>query len=168
MPEEAAIHRKIDCLCRRYGIDMAAIAPSLCMTWDEIRDLAADPLVTIGAHTVNHVMLAKASAGVARAELADGRRAIERELGRPVDHLAYPYGNRDVAAEREFRIAYDLGFKTAVTTRPGVLFPEHRRHLMALPRLSLNGEYQKVRYLEVLLSGAATGLFNGFRRVDAA
>ena len=29
------------------------------MTWDELAALAADPLVTIGAHTVNHVMLAK-------------------------------------------------------------------------------------------------------------
>jgi hypothetical protein len=55
-----------------------------------------------------------------------------------------------------------------VTTRPGVLFPEHAAHLTALPRLSLNGEYQQRRYLQVLMSGTATALFNGFRRVSAA
>ena len=78
------------------------------------------------------------------------------------------YGGRDLVGPREFRIASELGYKTAVTTRPGVLFAAHDRHMTALPRLSLNGEYQAARYVKVLMSGAATALFNGFRRVDAA
>jgi hypothetical protein len=31
--------------------------------------------------------------------------------------------------------------------------------------LSLNGAYQKLRYVDVLLSGSAVALWNGFRRV---
>jgi peptidoglycan/xylan/chitin deacetylase (PgdA/CDA1 family) len=65
-------------------------------------------------------------------------------------------------------MAGELGFATAVTTRPGVLFAEHRDHLQALPRISVNGEFQRLRYLEVLLSGAPTALMNRFRRVSAA
>ena len=65
-------------------------------------------------------------------------------------------------------MARDLGFKTALTTRPGVIFPGHVNQMWSLPRISLNGEYQQLRYLRVLVSGAATALWSGFRRVEAA
>ena len=96
------------------------------------------------------------------------RAVIEAALAVRPDHLSYPVGDSTAAGPREFCIAAALGFKTAVTTRPGVLFPEHRAHLTALPRISLNGEHQQLRFVRVLLSGAATAVSNGFRRVDAA
>jgi peptidoglycan/xylan/chitin deacetylase (PgdA/CDA1 family) len=168
LPDESEIHARVDALAARYGVDMRPLREELCMTWDEIRDLIRDPLVTIGAHTVNHVMLGKLGDDAARDELEIGRAAVEAKLGRPVLHLAYPYGGRDIVRPREFRLAAEVGYKTAVTTRPGVLFPEHRDQLMALPRISLNGQYQHRRHLKVLISGAATALATGFRRVDAA
>jgi peptidoglycan/xylan/chitin deacetylase (PgdA/CDA1 family) len=166
--DEADIHATVDDLAERCGIDMQRLDDELCMNWDEIRELAADPQVTIGAHTVNHVMLAKADDEIAHAELRLGREALEAELDLPVRHLAYPYGGRDLVRAREFRMATELGYCTAVTTRPGVIYPEHAEQLMALPRISLNGQYQHKRHLKVLVSGAATALANGFRRVDAA
>ena len=155
-------------LSARYRVDIAAFCDELCMNWDELARLAADPLVTIGAHTVNHVMLAKVPEEMARSEMQMSRAVIEAALGQRPDHLSYPVGDPTSAGPREFRIAAELGFKTATTTRPGVLFPEHRDHLLALPRISLNGEHQQLRYVQVLLSGAATALWNGFRRVNAA
>lgn len=155
-------------LSARHGIDFRDICRSLCMDWDEVRALAADPLVTFGAHTIDHLMLAKFPAERARAEMAESRRRIEAELGRPVLHFAYPVGDPTSAGPREFAIARELGFRTAVTTRPGLLFPEHRDHLTALPRVSLNGHFQSLRYLDVLLSGAPFAFFNRFRRVNAA
>ena len=96
------------------------------------------------------------------------RSVLEAALGRRPDHLAYPVGDPTSAGPREFRIAAELGFKTAVTTRPGVLFKVHRDYLTALPRISVNGEFQQQRYLKVLMSGAGTAFWNGFRRVNAA
>jgi peptidoglycan/xylan/chitin deacetylase (PgdA/CDA1 family) len=134
----------------------------------ELATLAADPLVTIGAHTVNHVILGKASERVVRHELEMSRSVIEAALNVRPFHLAYPVGDRAAAGPREFRIAAELGYKTAVTTRPGVLFDEHREHLTALPRIALNGDFQQMRYAKVLMSGAGPALANGFRRVNAA
>jgi peptidoglycan/xylan/chitin deacetylase (PgdA/CDA1 family) len=152
----------------RYQIDITDFCKELCMNWSELSQLAADPLVTIAAHTVNHVMLAKVPERVARSEMEMSRSVIEASLGVRPAHLSYPVGDRTSAGPREFRMAAQLSFKTAVTTRPGVLFPEHSEHLTALPRISLNGEHQQLRYVRVLLSGAATAMWNGFRRVDAA
>ena len=155
-------------LAAYYHVDIAAFCEELCMTWTEIAQLAADPLVTIGAHTVNHPALAKLSREAVRSEMDLSRSVIEAALSVRPQHLSYPYGDRGSAAAREFEVAAELGFKTAVTTRPGVLFPEHSQRLMALPRISLNGDYQRLRYVRVLLSGSATAMWNGFRRVEAA
>src|SRR5258708_31593083 len=138
------------------------------MSWEELSKLAADPLVTIGAHTVNHVMLAKVPETSARAEMEMSRSVIEAALGVRPDHICYPVGDPTSAGPREFRIASELGFKTGVTTRPGVIFPHHREHLIALPRASLHGEHHQLRYVHLLASGAATSDLNRFRRVNPA
>ena len=123
------------------------------MTWQELATLAADPLCTIGAHTVNHFMLAKVSERAVRSELINSREVIEAALGVKPQHLAYPVGDRTSAGPREFKIAAEVGYKTAVTTRPGAIFPGHADHLTALPRISLNGLYQKPKYVRALASG---------------
>jgi peptidoglycan/xylan/chitin deacetylase (PgdA/CDA1 family) len=165
---EHDLRREISALCLRLGVDEAAICRDLCMSWDELKAFAADPLVTVGAHSVSHCNLAAQSEAIASEELTASRARIEDALQRPIIHLAYPYGDKAAAGVREFALASASGYKTAVTTRPGMVFPESAGHLTALPRVSLNGNYQDTRILPVLTSGAATAMWNGFRRVDAA
>ena len=155
-------------LSGRYRIDMADISRREMMDWDAVRRLAADPLVTIGAHTVNHYALARLPRQRALTEMRDGAAAIAERLGRWPEHFAYPYGDPGSAAARDFELAAELGFRSAVTTRKGVLFPEHGNHLTALPRISLNGDYQALRYLDLFLSGTPFAVFNRFRRLDVA
>lgn len=168
LPNDKEIHLALAALCNRYGIDATGACRDLCMTWDELKSFAADPLVTIGAHTISHCQLAKETESGARMQIGGSRDAIEAQLGRKIDHFAYPYGDRSAAGAREFETTRALGFKSAVTTRPGMTFAENADHLTALPRISLNGNFQNERFLSVLTSGAATAMWNGFRRVDAA
>ena len=166
---EDELRKVVRDLCATYRVDIASFCRELCMSWEEITELATDPLVTIGAHTVNHQILKKVpSDSAVRTEMEMSRAVLEAALGKRPEHLAYPVGDATSAGPREFRIAAELGFKTATTTRPGVLFKVHRDHLTALPRILVNGEFQQQRYLKVLMSGAATAMWNRFRRVSVA
>jgi len=162
---EHDLRREIETLCARYDVDVTAPCRELCLSWDELRSVADDPLVTIGAHSVSHRNLAQQCKELATQEIAESRERIEQAVHRPVRHFAYPYGDQVAADEREFSLARAAGFETGVTTRPGMIFAECAGHLTALPRVSLNGNYQDTRILPVLTSGAATAMWNGFRRI---
>lgn len=163
---EVAQREAIRSLADRYDFDLRAQCREQVMTWDEIRSVAADPLATIGAHTENHYAVAKLSEQAAMDEMVGSADRIEQELGRRPVHFAYPYGDPGSAGPRDFDLARDAGFKTAVTTRKGVLFPDHREHLTALPRVSLNGDYQSLTYTALYLSGAPFALWNRFQKVN--
>lgn len=164
-PEEV-LRAEIAVLCHRAGFAPGAVAGELCLTWDEIRALARDPAVTLGAHTLTHPMLAKHDAVTASREMAESRARIEGETGRPVRHLSYPVGDPTSAGPRDFALARDLGFVTAVTTRPGHLFAGHGEHLHALPRVSVNGLHQTDAALASLLSGVPFLAWNLGRRLN--
>jgi peptidoglycan/xylan/chitin deacetylase (PgdA/CDA1 family) len=167
LPSEQQLQQEIAALCASHGVDKAAICRKLCMSWDELKAFADDPLITVGAHSITHCNLARQTEEIATREMAISRARIESALHHPVLHLAYPYGDRVSAGTREFALAEATGYKTAVTTRPGMIFPASAARLTALPRVSLNGNYQDARILPVLTSGAATAMRNGFRRIDA-
>jgi peptidoglycan/xylan/chitin deacetylase (PgdA/CDA1 family) len=159
--DEDAQRAAIRELAWRYGVDLKAMLEDEMMSWDEVRRLASDPLVTLGAHTVGHYAVARLPAPRARAEMREGARVIEAATGRKPRHFAYPYGWPDAAGPRDFGIAAELGFATAVTTRPGVLTAACAAVPTAWPRVPVNGQYQSIRCLDALLSGVPFA----FRRV---
>ncbi len=150
------------------SIDGAARTRQLCLDWAGLRSLAAEPLCTIGAHTLTHPLLGSLDKRLAYEEMAQSKAILEDKLQRPVRHIAYPVGDALAAGKREFALAQALGFETGLTTRPGVLFAEHAAHLHALPRLSVNGLYQSINEFDVLLSGAAFWFFNRGRKLNVA
>ncbi len=151
--DETIARRVVRDMCAVAGVSLDALCRDLIMDWDELRRLAADPLVTIGGHTCGHFAVARLDPAQARAQIADGVARLERELSCRIRHFSFPFGDETSAGARDFDIVRGLGLVTAVTTRKGVVRPEHKDAMHALPRLSLNGDYQQARYVEVLLSG---------------
>lgn len=111
-----------------------------CLTWRHLKTLAQDPLVTIGAHTISHPKLAALDKADANREIHSGRLKLESQLGEPIRHFAYPFGDANSCGPREFLLAKEAGFKSAVTTQPGRLGPQTRGLLHNLPRLMVRDD----------------------------
>ncbi len=151
-----------------HDVDMTKFSRDLSMSWAQVSQLASDPLASIGAHSINHLALGKLDASDMLREVTASRDIIAARTGIKAEHFCYPYGDKASASAREFAAVREAGFKTAVTTRKGTLFAEHVNHLTALPRVSLNGDYQSIHYVDLLLSGAPFALWNRFQKIDAA
>ena len=166
--DEATQRSVVRVLADRYEVDMRGHDPR------PDHELGRDP--GLGRRSARHHRrphqrpLCHRQALARESEGGDGgkRRQAREELGVRPAHFSFPYGDVSSARARDFALARELGFKTAVTTRKGMLFPAHRRYPTALPRVSLNGEYQSLTYTALYLSGAPFALVNRFQQVDAA
>ncbi|MFK7901626.1 MAG: polysaccharide deacetylase family protein [Nitratireductor sp.] len=153
-------------LCKQYKFDAKTHVKNAIMTWTEIKQLCKTGLCTIGAHTIHHYAVARLSDDECELELSASRNEIEKKLAKKPAHFAYPYGFPAAANVRDFEIANKLGFTSAVTTRHGVCLKAHKTHLSALPRISINGDFQKTRYIHAMLSGATTLINNKGKRIN--
>jgi peptidoglycan/xylan/chitin deacetylase (PgdA/CDA1 family) len=74
----------------------------------------------IGAHTVNHPILASLDTSIARSEIANSKADLERIIGQPVKLFAYPNGVPGQDYNREHVcMVRELGFEGAVSITPG-------------------------------------------------
>ena len=91
--------------------------------------------VDVGAHTVTHPILARADADEAWHEIAEGKRALESIVGRPVTLFAYPNGRpgHDYRPEH-VRMVREAGFDAAVSTAWGAA--QRTSDPMQLPRFT--------------------------------
>ena len=102
------------------GLDLAPRESHRVLTADEIVELASRPGCEIGAHSAHHLRLPIHPRIVQRHEVDEGRRRLERLLGRPVTSFAYPYGE---CPRPTVEIARCAGFASAVSTRTALLRP---------------------------------------------
>jgi peptidoglycan/xylan/chitin deacetylase (PgdA/CDA1 family) len=108
------------------------------MTSHEVRLIASDRLVTIGAHTVTHPILSRLPFAACRHEIADSKLTCEDLIGSTVTAFSYPYGEFNFEAREAVRTA---GFAIAVSIRkaPVTVVSD----VLAMPRVhvrNLNGD----------------------------
>jgi len=92
------------------------------MTWYELRELASDDLVTVGAHSISHPDLADARKAIGpydkwvQRELTYPKYRLEAETGKPVRTFAWPYGSFNSYA---LSVAIRAGYEGLLTIYPG-------------------------------------------------
>ena len=106
------------------------------LTAEELRHLAAHPLVDIGAHTVSHPSLASLSEAEQRFELVESQRWLESHLAQRIRLLAYPFGKAGDVSEVSRTAAKGSGYHAAFVTTPGPVTPDV--DVMAIPRLTVH------------------------------
>lgn len=98
----------------------AQLPNDLMMSSDQVRLLHRAGM-DIGAHTVTHPILARLTPAQMRAEILDGRKALEEIIGHRVGLFAYPNGRPGTDySDAAVHIVRELGFDAAVSTAWGV------------------------------------------------
>ena len=136
---------------KRYGVSLSAVTREAGLSREQLRELGGHPLATIGGHTAGHPDLTSLSQSAAYREMSDNKTFLEKLCGCPVDHFAYPHG---AGGAREAVLAGKAGFRTAVTNEQGCLFPEHRDHLLRLPRHLCLGSRMWLSFMHAQRHGA--------------
>jgi peptidoglycan/xylan/chitin deacetylase (PgdA/CDA1 family) len=104
-------------------------------TWDQLREMAASGLVTLGSHTVTHPSLTHVGHDQAAWELWKSKARIEQMTGEPVRHFCYPRGlwNR--------RLEHLVGEHYTTATIGGGSSITHGYNPLRLQRTSLRNEF---------------------------
>lgn len=136
------IEEEISNYLPRYSFNFKEKCEELCMSWEALKEMAKDPLVTIGGHTVNHPALNKLPKEEVLEEIMDNKLELEKKLSVEVEVFSYPFGGEDAVGSREFKLLDELNFKNSTTTRTGNIFPIHKQYLSSLPRIALTENYE--------------------------
>ncbi|MCS7031195.1 MAG: polysaccharide deacetylase family protein [Gloeomargarita sp. SKYG116] len=120
------------------------------VTWEQLREMAQNPLVTITSHSVTHPLdLRPLDDAALERELVESKQVLERELGRPIHYFVYPVGHYD---ERVWTATRKAGYLAAFTMRNGPEFyAGESQDLLAIERF---GQSRLRSLLETAWGGA--------------
>lgn len=113
------------------------------LSWQQLKTIANDSLITISSHSKTHPELTKISDQKLYQEVVESKKILESKLDRPVNYFTYPYGNYDsrvkkVVAKANYLAAIAFG-------TPTERFANQSEDLFSIAR------FEKSRLEEVIL-----------------
>lgn len=120
-------------------------------TWDDVR-AAMRRGVQVGAHTVTHPILSRATDQESRREIEDSVQRIRAELSTVSQVFCYPNGDPDSFGSREIHTLRAMGMRGAVTTTHGYVSRrssvsnEDRFRLPRFPYQESEGTFRQILF----------------------
>lgn len=103
------------------------------LTKEQLMEMAANPLVTIGLHGVDHTKLSEVDEETQRREVEGSKKQVELLLNQKSNYFAYPFGLYNKVTLRTIKHA---GYKHAYAVKGRPLLPWNDRKY-EIPRLSI-------------------------------
>jgi peptidoglycan/xylan/chitin deacetylase (PgdA/CDA1 family) len=126
----------------RIGLPQNALS-SRVLTWEEIH-LMHQAGISFGSHTLTHPVVSQLSLEELQQELGASKCMLEKKLGVPVLDFAFPFGKASDCSSRALEVLSHSGYRSAVTTVPGVNTPQV--HPFELRRLQVGYEGPLARF----------------------
>lgn len=93
------------------------------LTWDQVKELAADPLFTIGGHTHTHATLPFLSEKESKSEIETCLGMLKDKAGVTTEHFSYPEGQEWSYSERTIEQLKAAGITVCPTAIDGTNLP---------------------------------------------
>jgi peptidoglycan/xylan/chitin deacetylase (PgdA/CDA1 family) len=129
----------------KTALEFEELCRSVSLSWDEIAAISKHPLITIGAHTMQHVSVKQQATSDVENEMRLSKQELEHFIGKEVNHFAYPFGGTFDVGIRDIKLAQRVGFKTSTLNQAGNIFKSNYKTMQALARLPLGNSTDEQR-----------------------
>ena len=146
----------------KNAVEFKELCESVSMSWDEIAAISKHPLITIGAHTMQHVSVKQQATSDVENEMRLSKQELEHFIGKEVKHFAYPFGGTFDVGLRDIELAQHVGFKTSTLNQAGNIFKSNNTAMHCLARMPLGNstDDQRMNYYLNGIYHFSTNQFN--------
>lgn len=142
----------MDAILKDSGVKPYELNEKLILTEQQTKELSMHPLVTIGAHTLNHLALREMSENDVYSEIQGSMERLKEITGQTINYFAYPYGTAVEVGYREFEIAGKCNLKMAFTTEKKNVSRKQSKNLFSIPRIGINPKIE-LEHIDLYISG---------------
>ena len=90
------------------------------MSWDDLKALVEEPLITIGAHSLHHYPLGYCDEALSQVEICESIESLEKKLNIKIEHFSFPRGHDTDFNDYHIQLLKEQKVVSATTTLRGI------------------------------------------------